>query len=469
VRSTDPDKRPRAARLRARLRSRLHREDGSVLVEVMIGAVVVAIATVGILNGLDGAQKQGALNKARSVQSSLAQQDIERMRSMSISALSSLNQTRTVPVANVNYTVVSTTQWVSDRNGLVNCSDTNAQAEYLKLTSTVTSPATTTKPVTETGLLTPTVGQLSQTTGSGTVKLTDRDGDPISGVTVALSGSASRSAVTNALGCAVFGYIPTGTYTVTVNNYVEQDSVLPATDTLVVYPGRASFGQIQVDRPASLRATFVPPVNQTFTTSMVWDRITVKNANLPGSSKLFTRGSRATTVDAASLFPYSDGVGVYAGDCPANDPSLYAPNYFVPPTTRGWVALDPGDLLKAVSVEMPTLRVTVNRQAVGSPAVVPSWTRTQLMVTEADTGCTDVIHTLTDTKASANTTNVVFNIAQPFGRYTLCASTRGVTSSTNGTIVDRKITASIDMRNVPATKDRATTMTTTATTSGVCF
>ncbi len=104
------------------------------------------------------------------------------------------------------------------------------------------------------------------------MKLTDRDGDPVSGVTVALSGSASRSAVTNSLGCAIFGYIPTGTYTVTVNNYVEQDSVLPATDTLVVYPGRASFGQIQVDRPASIRATFVPPVNQTFTTSMVWDQ-----------------------------------------------------------------------------------------------------------------------------------------------------------------------------------------------------
>ncbi len=181
--------------------------------------------------------------------------------------------------------------------------------------------------------------------------------------------------------------------------------------------------------------------------------------------------SRATTVDAASLFPYSDGVGVYAGDCPANDPSLYDSDYFVPPTTRGWVALNPGDLLKAVSVEMPTLRVTVNRQAISG--TVPSWTRTQLMVTQADTGCTDVIHTLTDTKGTANQTAVQFNIAQPFGHYTLCASTRGRTSGTSGTTgqttVDRKITASINMTNVPATKDRATTMTTTATTSGVCF
>ena len=123
---------------------------------------------------------------------------------------------------------------------------------------------------------------------------------------------------------------------------------------------------------------------------------------------------------------------------------------------------------------MPTLRVTVTRQAVSPPTTpaVPTWTRTQLMVTQNDgTGCNSVIHTLTNTKASANTTAVQFNIAQPFGHYTLCASTQGRTnqSSTGTAIVDRRITANIDMTNVPGTPNRATTMTTTAATSGVCF
>ena len=51
----DPDKRSCRARLRARLaaaysagRCRLRAERGSMLIEVMIGAVVVAIATVGV-------------------------------------------------------------------------------------------------------------------------------------------------------------------------------------------------------------------------------------------------------------------------------------------------------------------------------------------------------------------------------------------------------------------------------------
>jgi Tfp pilus assembly protein PilV len=70
-----------------------------VLVEVMVGAVVLAIATLAILNGIDGAESARAKNKARSVQASLAQQDIERMRSMPLSQLDNLRQTRTVNVS----------------------------------------------------------------------------------------------------------------------------------------------------------------------------------------------------------------------------------------------------------------------------------------------------------------------------------------------------------------------------------
>jgi Tfp pilus assembly protein PilV len=487
VRSSDPDKRSCPARLRARCaaacavgRSRLRAERGSALIEVLVGAVVLAIATAGILNGIDGAQSVGAKNKARSVQATLAQQDIERMRSMPVTSLDNFTQTRTLNVAGADYTVVSRTDWVSDKAGVVNCSDTSAQAEYLKLTSTVTSPATGAKTVTETGLLTPAVGGLSTATGSATVQLTDRAGLPVpAGVGVTLSGPSSQSATTNSLGCAVFGYIPTGTYNVTVPGYVAMESTLPATSIMQVYRGRATFNTMQVDRPATVRANFVAPLGQTIATSMVWDTITVKNANLIGAKKIFTRtGGRGTSVDAPNLFPFLDGVGVYAGNCAANDPSLYSTNYFNPSATRGWTALNPGDALRPVNVEMPTLRVTVNRQAVAPSAAgstiaqVPSWTRTQLMVTQNDgTGCNSVIHQLTNTRTAA-TSGVSFPIAQPFGRYTLCASTQGRmnTSSTGTAIVDRRITATINLTSpIPPTANRTLTMTTTAATSGVCF
>lgn len=476
MRSIDPDNRTRRALLRARLaaafaagRARLHTERGSALIEVMVGAVLVAIASVAILNGLDGAQATGAKNKIRSVQATLAQQDIERMRSIPVTSLSNLNQTRAVSVAGVDYTVVSTTAWVSDRNGVVNCSDNAAQGEYLKLSSTVTSPASGSRPVTQTGLLTPTVGQLSSSSGSATVKLTNRNGLPLANVPVNLAGPSSRNATTNALGCAVFGYIPSGTYTVAVTGYVERDSNAAA-DTLVVYPGRASFGQMEVDRPATVRANFVAPVGNTFapTSALVWESITVKNANLVGGLRTYTRTTapiRERFVDGPGLFPYTDGVAVYAGTCAANDPSAGDPrtyawgtSYFENDSPRGWTALSPGDTQRNVNVEMPTLRVRVQRTN-----TTTNFVYAEIKVTPTDAGCTAGIPTTTATFAAKRPHD--FHIVLPFGAYSVCVATRTTASDV---ATSRKITAAHNLKTpVPPTVNRTTTMT-TGTTTGAC-
>jgi Tfp pilus assembly protein PilV len=451
-------------------RARLGAERGSALIEVMVGAILVAIASVAILNGLDGAQATGAKNKVRSVQATLAQQDIERMRSIPVTALSNLNQTRTVTVANVDYTVVSKTSWVSDRNGVVNCSDNAAQGEYLKLSSTVTSPASGSRPVTQTGLLTPTVGQLSASSGSATVKLTNRDGLPLAGVSVSLSGPSSRSATTNALGCAVFGYIPSGTYAVAVTGYVEIDSN-PAADTLVVYPGRASFGQMEVDRAATVRANFVAPSGTTFITSAqrVWESITVKNANLVTGKRTYTRTTapiRNTFVDGAGLFPYTDGVAVYAGTCAANDPSVGDPrayswgtSYFDTDAPNGWTALSPGDTQRNVNVEMPSLRVKVYRSNTTTNFVYAS-----LRVTPTDAGCSAGIPTTTATFAGKRPHD--FDMLLPFGQYSVCVTTRTIASDA---ATSRRATGTIDLRTpVPPTANRTQTLTTSGTSTTPC-
>jgi Tfp pilus assembly protein PilV len=452
-------------------------ERGSLLIEVMVGAVLVAIVSIAIFNGLDGAQATGAKNKARSVQATLAQQDIERMRSIPVTALANLNQSRTVTVARVDYTVVSRTEWVRDSGGVVTCSNDEARADYLKLTSTVTSPATTGSPVIQTGLLTPSLGQLSQSLGTATVRLTGRDGEPKAGVTVTLTGPSSVSVTTNDLGCAVFGYIASGTYTAQVPGHVDMTSDPPAREPLVVYPGKASFGHMEVERPASLRARFVAPVGNVLApaSALAWDKITVKNVNLPGGSKLFTRASRSTTVDATDLFPYTNGVGVYAGSCPANDPSAYRADYFQS-SGFGFTPLDPGDTLRSVDVQMPTLRVNVMRQNTGT------WDRTQLLVTSLDSGCTVEVHRFTDDHADT-TGPYVADLAMPFGRYRICAHTRGRTSATDNRRIDRRYTttatagsnpvnpADQDMTTVPPVTNRAIVITTPSASSadGTCF
>jgi type II secretory pathway pseudopilin PulG len=423
------------------------------LIEVMVGALLLGMATTAILNGLDGAQAVEKKNKIRSVQSTLAQQDIERMRSMPVTSLTNLNQTRTVQVAGVNYTVLSTTTWISDASGQVSCSDPNAGAEYLKLSSKVTSPGSKNN-VTETALLSPGLGQLNASLGLATVKLVDRNGAPIASKTVNLSGASSQTKTTNSLGCAVFGYIPAGSYTATVPGYVEMASNGTANDPLVVYKGRASFGQMQVDVPASLKATFVPPSGNTlFTpaTNVTSDDITVLNANLVPSAKVFT-GTAANTLTASScvgppassacgLFPFVDGVAVYAGSCPANNPASYAgqSNYFST-SGRGFTNLTPGQVGAPVNVEMPTLRIPVQRT--GGTAFKPHLT----VVPVSTDGCGSTPVWNETKTTSAATSN--FDIAVPYGTYRLCAD--------DSTAFTKRYTvvASVDLTAAPAVANK---------------
>ena len=71
-------------------------------------------------------------------------------------------------------------------------------------------------PVKEVSLLTPAAGSFSATAGTLVVKVTNRSGVPLGGVSVALSGTGSYSDVTNSEGCAIFGYIPAGDYDIDV-------------------------------------------------------------------------------------------------------------------------------------------------------------------------------------------------------------------------------------------------------------
>jgi Tfp pilus assembly protein PilV len=219
VRTTDPDKRPGPARLRARcaaacaaVGSRLRSERGSALIEVMVGAVVLSIATVGLLNGIDGAQSAGGKNKARSVAAALAEQDIERMRAMPVTQLAGYNNTRTVTVRGVNYTVVSKGTWAVDQGGPISCSNISRPAANIRIVSEVTSNATK-GVVDQVSLVTPPPGTYATGEGRAIVKVADKDGDPVQGMTVSLAGTASFSGTTNSLGCAVFSFIPIGNYT----------------------------------------------------------------------------------------------------------------------------------------------------------------------------------------------------------------------------------------------------------------
>ena len=117
----------------------------------------------------------------------------------------------------VSYTVVSSATYANDAGAVTtSCSSTAKTQANLKITSTVSSPLTRGN-VDISGLVTAPAG-----TGFGSgegriiVKVVDRDQEPIQGVAVALAGSTNFSEDTNAAGCAVFAFVPSGNYTATI-------------------------------------------------------------------------------------------------------------------------------------------------------------------------------------------------------------------------------------------------------------
>jgi Tfp pilus assembly protein PilV len=444
-------------------------ERGSMLIEVMVGAVVLAISTAAILDGMDGAQDTGRRNKDRSVSSTLAQQDVERLRSMPITALSNLSQTRTVDVNGVNYTVDSTTEWVRDSSGVVSCTDDSTQAEYLKVSSTATAPASANHPVTETTLLTPAPGAFSTTAGTAAVRATDRQGKALAGVTVKLNGPSSQTGTTNDLGCAIFGYIPAGDYTATIpGGLVSWNSEIPASTVAKVNAGKTTLVPIELDDPASLRAHFVKPDGS----ATAWNSISVAHANLPGGFKVFPLTASATkfaSISADTLFPQLGGYGVYAGSCEANNPAYWNPDYFET-SGKGHVELDPGDLLKDVDVVLPTLRIDFTKQRNRDAHIYV--TQADNPVPEID--CRNAVgENVTIIKSSSTSTTletVNANFVLPFGHYRVCVDdgNRRRVSTATGTAsattpLDQDLTTAANVTLTPTI-----TASTSTTASALC-
>jgi type II secretory pathway pseudopilin PulG len=397
------------------------------MIEVLAGIVVLGIATAAVLDGLDGAQETGLKNKNRSVAATLAQQDIERIRATPVTLLANLYEERTVDVRGVAYTVVSRTDWVRDKSGLVSCTNDETHAEYLKVTSTVNSPASLTSPVQETTLLTPAPGAFSATAGTAAVQITDRTGEPITNVSVTLSGPGTQTGRTNELGCAIFGFVPQGTYEAEIEGWVGWSSEGSPNTEVQVHAGKTTLTHLELERAASLRATFRTPTGA----PAAWTAISVANAKLPGGAKVVAVENPAIpigadttpveSIDATGLFPFLDGYGVYAGTCSENNPAFWKSTYFQT-SGKGFVLLQPGDILADVTVEMPTVTVTAER----SSAFLP-----RLVIRQTDEDCTQTVYNLpraTGTPATKWTYPAVPSpapdplpgIPLPFGTYSVC-------------------------------------------------
>jgi len=207
-------------RLRARVAGCLCCEHGDTLIEVLVAALLGVLIASGTLVGYEQLSQVTGDQRQRAQADSLAQQDQARLRGLSVSALAGSglgtgNQTTTQQVNGTTFTIASVSTFVAAGGSQSCTSSGNTTADEVQTSSTVSwSPNNDGRgPVVVKGLIAPPQG------GSLVVRAANSAG-ALSGVTITLSGGPTLATplVTDANGCAVFGALAGGGYTVTASD-----------------------------------------------------------------------------------------------------------------------------------------------------------------------------------------------------------------------------------------------------------
>lgn len=396
-------------------------EAGFALIEVLVSAALLVVIALALLSGADRAASTSLAGKGRSVAATLAEQDQERLRSMPVTALSNYHPTsRTVPVGNVNYSVTSRADWVRDTTGATqSCANDSSQADYLKISSTITSNVvgTAIKPVTVSSIVAPPVGAFAANQGTLAVKVLDSRSNPVVGMNVSITGARSLSDLTNTSGCAVFAYIPTGNYHVLLNTagWVNPSNQTAVDVTQVVSANVVNVATVQYDRAAKVGVSFETVTSSGVVPSRGWG-ITAKGVDAGAGSYYFEgvpAGTSQASIDATSLWPAQTGYMFYSGDCGGANPETAIPSstwYSTAPGNGDVLAPLPGTVNGVVTVRQPPLSLTVKN---GSTLLQNA----TVVLTPVDTVCIKPTLTTDSSGRATSKLTPTYDPGVPFGKY----------------------------------------------------
>jgi Tfp pilus assembly protein PilV len=421
-------------------------EAGFALIEALVGAVVLVVIALATLSAIDRAQKTSGFAKNKSVAAALAEQDQARLRGLPADSLSTYATnhvaSRTVTINGLNYTVASTVDWIRDSTGgTLSCTNNSGQADYLKMTSTVS--ANSIQPVKLTSLSSP---PLAYSASRGTLVVQVNDGATpavgVQGVSVTISGPVSQSGTTNALGCAVFGFIPAGAYNVSIvkTGYVDVDGDdTPSVSNKTVTGGSLTTQPFIYDAAGSIPVSFETEMG-TSSSSVTRSRGYNAGAENPGVTAGFRASPTDTTppvptITLGALFPFRTAYNAYSGRCAAANPKNFVTNWF----NAGNLGADDavivpvGGTSSGVVVRQSSLRARVTNG--GSPQ---NGATVVVTPTGSSVGCSPKDLQWTTAKNPADNSdgwitknqfnfggsigNVTYDPGVPFGSYSVCAS-----------------------------------------------
>ena len=395
----------------ARARLAAASEHGFGLIEVVVSAAVLVMVVLGVLAAIDSLSHTAAANQSRTVASTLAEKDLERLRALRTEDLTTLAalapETSTVKVGNIKYTIVSKAQLVADTTGEeVSCSVPTGKGRYLRITSTVTSPMTggAVKPIVMSSIVAP---QPNKGTLTGLVR--DAKNDPVKNMPVQAIGPSPGTKSTNDLGCAIFDDSEAGSYMLRLNQsgWVNVDGEqlyeLPGT----VSPGNVTTVEFKYDMAGSFPVSIVNSAGGSEPTTPF---------GLMADHTGVSTGFRSTTASSfTSMFPfYQSPYEVYSGNCTGNNPGGWINDYYA--THQPAVAqVNPGAVGATRTVLEPSVNVNVSYKAT-STGTTSAATGAAVYAYPRTAGCTAGQKPVGTVDSSRNSSTP----GLPFGEYDLC-------------------------------------------------
>lgn len=359
-------------------------EGGFALIEVIVSALVVVVISGGAFAALQASNRSGAEERHRARAYGIAQDDQARLRSMRISDLSNLSQTRTVNVDGTPYEVSSAGEFVTDSTGTASCTQGTASADYIRVSSTVTWPTMDSRPpALLQSIVAPPNGSISDTHGALAVAVQDGQNQGVAGVGLSGTGAGSFSGTTGTNGCAIFGNLPAGNYTLTPQStgLVDRDGDPPEPLATSVVALSTNTVVLQYDTPGSIDVSFNTRVGGSLVPSSA-DSVVAFNTGMTDAEAFGQIGTPAATVAAGPLFPFASPDTVYAGNCSDNNPD--PDNNPGAAAAVAAVAVPPGGTATA-TIELPALHLQVlSGTGPGNPGTPVN----NAAVKVADTQCT---------------------------------------------------------------------------------
>jgi prepilin-type N-terminal cleavage/methylation domain-containing protein len=435
---------------------RVRGQDGFVLIEVLVSALVIAIVAGVVLTLLSATSRSAADQRTHSDAYAVAQEDQARLRAMRISNLNRLQQTRTVKLDGRQFTVESSGVFVNNTSGTSSsCTAGSSSADYVRITSTVKWTAIgNRRPVTIQSIVSPSNGSLDPSHGTLLINTTTGAGTALSGIGISATGPGTFSGSTDSTGCANFADLPSGNYTMTTSasGYVNTQGELSPWSTAVgVIPSGTQSVSLRYDQPGTIPVRFKYRVGSTSTFATAFaDSVFVFNAEMPKGGRAYGTpgGPRLEEVKATPLFPFKGADTVYAGSCESNNPNPKEENPSGAPAMAA-VTVPAGSTASAPQLQLPALTLTVTKSGTALAGATVAISDEQCN----DAGGNSVRRTYT-TNASGIPANAggVAEPALPWGIYKLCAQTGSGGSTVHKTVKEVKVqnlaaasTAAIDL------------------------